>query len=297
MKIFYSVLCIFMAMLMLSGCSQSISLNVFESEGNDVKTDKIFLISFAEGVSPDTFENFRDATELGLDLSSKTIQLTDAEAVKKHPVDAKKTYNYSYSEGIPRDSSTIEKETFYRLYDFYVLDNERIAFLHDSNTVCFYTKPYNPNEEYPIMSEERVKEIADEFLLAAISEPLFSKFKYEGMSTDILGRYALLYKRYVCGYQTDETPSIWVDRSGEISGYNGYNVSKYNALIADISETAIKLSADALLSELKSLELTDFKPEQPELTTNSDGVVYIMIKFSYKSNGFTIGQEAYLKIN
>ncbi|MBQ5843175.1 MAG: hypothetical protein IIW63_08560 [Clostridia bacterium] len=273
------------------------SVSASDSEENDVKSDKTFLISFSEGVSPDTFKNFADSAEFGLNTALERTQLTDVAATKKHPMDAQKTLNYSYSKVISQDSAAIEEGTFFSAYDFYVLDDEKIAFLHDSDTVCFYTRPYNPDEGYPIMSEERVKEIAEDFLLTVISEPLFSNFEYEGMSTDILGRYALLYKRYVCGYPTDETISIWIDRSGEISGYNGYNVSKYNTLITDISATAIELSADVLLSELKSLELTGFTSAQPELTTNSDGVVFVSIKFSYESGGISIGAIAYSQID
>ncbi len=298
------VILIILATLTLSVCSCGIdsrldgnSVNTSDGEENDVKSDKIFLITFSEGVSQDTFKNFKDSAEFGLNMSLERTQLTDVEAAKKHPMDAQKTLNYSYSEVISQDSTAIKEGTFYSVYDFYVLDDEKIAFLHDSDTVCFYTKPYNPDEGYPIMSEERVKEIADDFLLTVISEPFFSNFEYEGAFTDVLGRYALLYKRYVCGYPTDETISIWIDRSGEISGYNGYNVNKYNTLITDISATAIELSADVLLSELKSLELTGFMSAQPELTTNSDGVVFVSIKFSYESDGMTIGAIAYSQID
>lgn len=306
------VIMIILATLMLSVCSCEVAselngnsvntsedycVNTSDSEENEVKSDKIFLIAFSEGISLDTFKNFKDSAEFGLNMSLERTQLTDIEATKKHPIDSKKTLNYSYSEVIPQVGATTNSGKFYSVYDFYVLDDEKIAFLHDSDTVCFYTKPYNPDEGYPIMSEDRVKEIADSFLLTMISEQFFSNFEYEGMSTDILGRYALLYKRYICGYPTDETISIWIDRSGEISGYNGYNVNKYNTLVTNISDTAINLSADALLSELKSLELTGFKSAQPELTTNSDGVVFVSIKFSYESNGMTIGATAYLQIN
>lgn len=298
------VILIILAALMLSVCSCGVdsgldgnSVNASDSEKNEVKSDKTFLIAFSEGTSLDTFKNFKDSAEFGLNLSLERTQLTDVEATKKHPLDAQKNLHYSYSEVPPQDSSKIKEGTFYSVYDFYVLNDEKVGFLHDSDTVCFYTKPYNPDGEYPIMSEDRVKEIADDFLLTVISEPVFSNFEYEGMSTDVLGRYALLYKRYVCGYPTDETISIWIDRSGEISGYNGYNVKKYNTLISNVSESAIKLSVDALLSELKSLELTDFKAAQPELTTNSDRVVFVSIRFSYKSNGITIGETAYLNIN
>ncbi len=298
------VILIILATLTLSVCSCGIdsrldgnSVNASDAEENDVKSDKMFLITFSEGVSQDTFKNFKDSAEFGLNMSLERTQLTDVEAAKKHPMDAQKTLNYSYSEVISQDSTAIKEGTFYSVYDFYVLGDEKIAFLHDSDTVCFYTKPYNPDEGYPIMSEERVKEIADDFLLTVISEPFFSNFEYEGAFTDVLGRYALLYKRYVCGYPTDETISIWIDRSGEISGYNGYNVNKYNTLITDISATAIELSADVLLAELKSLELTGFMSAQPELTTNSDGVVFVSIKFSYESDGMTIGAIAYSQID
>lgn len=293
-----------LVVLMLSACSCGVDtrlddnyVNASDGVENEIKSDKMFLITFSEGASSDVFTNFKDAEEFGLNFSLETAQLIDVGATKKHPLDAQKELHYSYSEVMPQDRLTIKEGAFCRVYDFYVLNDEKFGFLHNSDTVCFYTKPYNPDVEYPIMSEDMVKVIADEFLLTVISEPVFSNFEYEGMSTDVLGRYALLYKRYVCGYPTDETISIWIDRSGTISGYNGYNVKKYNSLINSVSELKIKLSADALLSELKSLDLADLKIAQPELIANSDGVLFVSIKFSYKSNGITIGETAYLKID
>ena len=69
------------------------SVSASDSEENDVKSDKTFLISFSEGVSPDTFKNFADSAEFGLNTALERTQLTDVAATKKHPMDAQKTLN------------------------------------------------------------------------------------------------------------------------------------------------------------------------------------------------------------
>ncbi len=275
------------------------SENILNSEQKENNVDPVFLIAHSEGNSSDIFKNFANSMEYGLNLPSQHIPLQNVKAMRKHPFNEEKQLSYSYSTVTQKNNTSTDAGVYYSTYDYYKSGDERIDFLHDSDLVCGYFRPYNPNEyeNYPLMCEDAVKEISDAFLLSILPETTLSNFVYEGMVDDPFGRYCLRYQRYVCGYDTDECIGVWIGRSGEIFAYHGYNVKKYDTLTSRISESKIKSAEDTLLSELKSLNLTDFKVGKIELTTNSDGVIFLSIYFSHNQRGMTVGETAYLKID
>ena len=114
--------------------------------------------------------------------------------------------------------------------------------MHDTDIISYYHRPFNADDSYPLMDEMGVKEIAETFLKNIVSEERFNTFAYSGMTMDALGRYALSYIRYVEGYPTDEVLSVWVDRCGDVSGYNGYNLQKYDSIEKTISKEKLDVA-------------------------------------------------------
>ncbi len=224
-----------------------------------------------DGVS-DRFETYESARKYGVSGTSilTLTQETDVEATKENPFDMQKTLSYSYSE-VLSEEGLLTTNDFYCAYDAYMCGDEKFIFLRGTDLLCFYNKPFNPDKQYPLLSEDSVKEIADEFLSTILPESVLSKFVYESFSMDILGRYSMRYTRYICGYRTDEHISIAVDRCGDVSGYNGFNVKKYDTLEGKLNKDAIKRTADALLTDLQSLDLNNLWTSEPDLTTGSDG--------------------------
>ena len=274
-------------MLWLCSCS---------NEAAEKKTDNnpLILAVSAQGVTNSKVHGIGDPTEYGLYTASERRQLSDARNTVKSPFNSSKELQYKCSECIFKNSLNAEIGDFYCIYDEYSSGKEDIMLLHDTDIVCFYHKEYNPDESYPLMEEVEVRAIAENFLKSIMSEETFSKFDYKRMSMDALGRYGLAYVRYIEGYPTDETLSVFVDRCGEVSGYNGLNLKKYDTLEDSLTKEQIEKTETYLLRYIDSQEGQVLEKYDPVIVTNTSGELYLSMKFSYQNTDGTIWGETVL---
>ena len=191
------------------------------------------------------------------------------------------TLPYKHTEAYLKTTTLGEYGTYYSKYDRYETNSEIIDFVHGTNQIAFYSVDYNDDTSSPVMSEEEVKKIAETFILSLISEEAFEKFTYVDMEIDPLGRYSLLYRRYIEGYRTDETISIWVDRNGHVSAYNGYNVGKYDSMDIQISSSMLETADKLLRQEIASLNLKNLSCNDPKIITSTEGKLYLQMAIFY----------------
>ncbi len=298
------MICILFSLIFLiATCSCGKNTQTGDEAANNAKdkkpaeTDGLLLLDVSEDGVSDKFETYESARKYGVGGTSilTWTQLTDVEATKEHPLDTQKTLSYSYSKVLPEEG-LLTTNDFYCAYDAYMCGDEKFVFLHGTDLLCLYTKSSNFNNQCATISENGAKEIADEFLSTILPESVLSKFVYERFSVDDLSGYVVGYSRYVCGYRTDEGIGVWIDRCGNVFGYNGYNVKKYDTLEGKLNKDAIKRTADALLTDLQSLNLNNLWTSEPDLTTGSDGTVYVRIHFTYEEGGFKKGVVACMKV-
>jgi hypothetical protein len=70
-------------------------------------------------------------------------------------------------------------------------------------------------------------------------------------------------------------------------GYNAYNLKKYDFLESKITEEALNEARDALNEKLASMKLENLQTHDPCIITNSEGKVFLEMKFSYDHpNGY-----------
>jgi hypothetical protein len=70
-------------------------------------------------------------------------------------------------------------------------------------------------------------------------------------------------------------------------GYNGTYLGKYDSLESKITKKTLDEARDALNEKLSSMKLENLKIYDPCIITNSEGKVFLEMKFSYDHpNGY-----------
>ncbi len=257
--------------------------------------ETVYLMSYSEGEgdSSKLFGNFKNPTEYGLNTARESRKLTDVPSEFEF---SDKKFVYENSVCSLKNSVGNEIGTFYSVQDTYRSGDEFVRLLHGTNTVIYYFKPTDTNTNYIDKTNEEVKNIADSFLNSFFADTTLEKFQYEGIGVDVLNRYSVSYVKYIHGYRTDETISVWIDRSGEVSGYNGFGVNKYDTLAIEITKENIDAANNKLMEQLQSIDLKDFKVTMTRLTANTVGKVYLNISFTYTTDTGEVGASAYINI-
>ena len=241
----------------------------------------LYVPSEEERVDNTIPENFSASTAFGVYTNKERVSLNDAKKEDKVSPLTGESIEYKYTISYRKTSTAGEFGTYYSQFDRFENDSEIIDYLHGTDQIMYYSIPSESDPTLPLMSEEEVKAIAEEFILNVVSTENFEQLSYVQMSMDPLDRYALLYVRYINGYPTDETISIWIDKDGTVSGYNGYNIGKYNLLDSMLSKQALDTAYNTLSKQINKLELSELNCHEPQLITSSTGVVFLRIAITY----------------
>ena len=246
--------------------------------------ERVFLS--VQTMGGESTNGFVNSTVYGIDTSQNMETFEELKnTVKKLPFDDEKEFVYEYSQCAYKTSESQEYGTFYSIYDSYRYEKETIQYLHGTDLLCFYSVDDTTIEgvTFPIQSEEEAKNAANAFLLSFLSETELGKFSEVSVESSSSFPFRVKYTRVIEGYKTDEQLWVFFNKNGNFSGYNGYNLKKYDNLLDRISKEKLDEAKEALLDKLSASEKTDFSYEDPRITTDTSGNVYLEVKYSYTS--------------
>ncbi len=245
--------------------------------------ERVFLS--VQTMGGESTNGFVNSTVYGIDTSQNMETFEELKnTVKKLPFDDEKEFVYEYSQCAYKTSESQEYGTFYSIYDSYRYEKETIQYLHGTNLLCFYSVDDATIDgvTFPIQSEETAKQAADIFLLKFLSQSELDK--YSDISFEASSKvfpYTVTYTRVIEGYKTDEQLWVFFDKKGNFNGYNGYNLKKYDNLLDRISKEKLDEAKEILLDKISEIDRTDFSYEDPQITTDTVGNIYLQIKYSY----------------
>jgi hypothetical protein len=290
-----------------TGNQEGATLIPSNSEATDLeKNAPVFLIVQSESsdnLLNNEFYDFDNAAQYGVYSSSSSEVLSDLEnTTRQNPLNKQEDMEYAYSDCSYKNESSAEYGTYYSVYDFYrTADGTDIAFLHDTDLICYYFKSHHFDEDEVVqLTKEEAQLISDEFIVSLLGNDIVSTYDnvYVQSSTISSYYYAVFYTKQINGYQTDASIMVLIDRTGTIVGYNGYNVCKYDALLDKFDDDKITSAKDKLITKLTSLELTNFQMNDPTITTDVDGNLYLEIAFSFENAaGMDVGEVALVKVS
>ena len=246
--------------------------------------ERVFLS--VQTMGGESTNGFVNSTVYGIDTSQNMETFEELKnTVKKLPFDDEKEFVYEYSQCAYKTSESQEYGTFYSIYDSYRYEKETIQYLHGTDLLCFYSVDDATIDgvTFPIQSEEEAKNAANAFLLSFLSETELGKFSEVSVESSSSFPFRVKYTRVIEGYKTDEQLWVFFNKNGNFSGYNGYNLKKYDNLLDRISKEKLDDAKEALLDKLLASEKTDFSYEDPRITTDTSGNVYLEVKYSYTS--------------
>ena len=272
-------------------------LGVFVSCGT---VSRDFFIIPAQGADDNKLVNagFQSGYDCGILTKEVSKVLSVSKETVISPIDGK-TFTYKNSNCKLKSYSSEECGDYYSIYDvYYSEDRDRIELLHGTDTICFYNNNKSFDRSVAPVEEAEAKEIADNFLKSIMSDASFEKFAESYVEYDkSLCQYYIGYLRYIAGYETDETLLVGVTNTKEVSGYNGYNLKKYDALESSITVESLKSADEALTEKIETLKLDNLTFTATRITTNAAGEVYLEKRFTYKTDdNFDIGAQAFVKI-
>lgn len=246
--------------------------------------ERVFLS--VQTMGGESTNGFVNSTVYGIDTSQNMETFEELKnTVKKLPFDNEKEFVYEYSQCAYKTSESQEYGTFYSIYDSYRYEKETIQYLHGTDLLCFYSVDDATIDgvTFPIQSEEEAKNAANAFLLSFLSETELDKFSEVSVESSRSFPFRVKYTRVIDGYKTDEELWVFFNKNGNFSGYNGYNLKKYDNLLDRISKEKLDEAKEALLDKLSASEKTDFSYEDPRITTDTSGNLYLEVKYSYTS--------------
>lgn len=226
-------------------------------------------------------DQFKPSSDYGVYTALSTQTFDELSNTKIQPAFSTQAFEYVESVCYLKNNTSNEYGSFYSVFDIYKNGEDEVKCLHGTNKIAFYFTPYEQSTSSLKISESSAQSIAEDFILNIISQNQFDKFTYLGTSIDALGRYAVCYARYISSYATDETIAVWVDPNGHVSGYNGYNVGKYDSLTDQLTKEKLDASHELLLSKIESLNLSVERYDAPCITTSTDGKLFLQVNVHY----------------
>lgn len=276
------------------------SQNNNEVSGNETPNNSIFLYIPAYDGNNEYYEasGFVSSTLHGVNVDVETVVYNHlVNQTKSHDVLSEESFTYVYSELAYKTSDSTDPGSFYSIYDVYRNAQYKVKYLHDTDFLVFHSKKYNPDDSFPQMTESEVRSIAEAHLSKIVSKDILDNLEFRNMSIDALGRYALMYSRYIEGYDTDETISIWVDRSGEVSAFNGMNIGKYNHIQIPQKEQ-IEIAYSELVKKIEGLPFDNIRCVGTMITTDTMGRIYLEIFINFKTDMYDEnGGEVLIRIS
>ena len=246
---------------------------------------------------------FESADEFGLCDKEERIIFDELIGTLYHfPELGNKEFKYSYSKRKYQNYITKQYGKHYSVYDFYKGDNgEQLAILHGTDLVCYFFDSngwLNMPEQF-LNTEESAKKRADYFLSKMLPDTV-SSFENTSVTKDTTGyfSYIVYYARPTLGQKTDENISIYLDMSGSVIGYNGFNIGKYEKLKHLFNEQKIEQAKIELTNKIYSLNLPNMNLSSPFITTDADGNLFVRIDFSYEDeHGFGHKEATFINVN
>ncbi len=278
----------------LTSCAKNISTDkeVQSDETNrpqnipkdSTSNERIFLNIALEGKT--ATNGFEDSVKYGI-YTSKSEEIFEnmAQSIKKLSFNTDKEFTYQHSNCAPKFNGSKEYGTYYSVYDVYKYEKEEIEYLHGTDILCFYFSSEGCIENIVLTehSKEGAKNAADSFLLKFLSPQELNEFGEVTVDdSSKICSYTVCYTKLIDGYKTDEQLWLFFDSEGNLKGYNGYNLKKYDALEDRITKEKLDAAKEALLDKLSSTEKLDFKHEEPKIITDTAGNVYLEILYSYR---------------
>ena len=232
------------------------------------------------------FQNFLSSTTYGLYTAMQTTTFEQyTESTRTSPFSSS-TIAYLYSQGKLKNSTFNEFGSYYSVYDRYSNENEWIDYLHGTNKIKFYVNfaasDHSDISKAPI-SEEQALSIAQKLIEDTVSKEYLKMLTFDHICIDSDNEFSILYVRYIHGYPTDETISINITQSGDIVYYNGYNTEKYDELISKIDLESLQVAHDNLTKKINDMKLSEIECSSPMLITSADGIVFMEMIVSYKT--------------
>ncbi len=138
------------------------------------------------------------------------------------------------------------------------------------------------------LTDEKAKELADDLFVSLYGEDIFKKYTdfviFQSNTTT-----SVLYRRYVHGYETDDTISIKFNKQGELYSLNANRMGTFEGAEKIISKADIE-KAVKVLSDTLGEKWTMF---EPRLTIDSTGTYFVVVG---ASNG-DYAEQFYININ
>ena len=286
-KIWIRVLALAACVALVIGVIATVVLLQGGETGQDIPAkpslnERVFLS--VQTMGGESTNGFVNSTVYGIDTSQNMETFEELKnTVKKLPFDDEKEFVYEYSQCAYKTSESQEYGTFYSIYDSYRYEKETIQYLHGTDLLCFYSVDDATIDgvTFPIQSEEEAKNAANAFLLSFLSETELDKFSEVSVESSSSFPFRVKYIRVIDGYKTDEELWVFFNKNGNFSGYNGYNLKKYDNLLDRISKEKLDEAKEILLDKILETDRTDFSYEDPQITTDTVGNIYLQIKYSY----------------
>lgn len=288
---FLLLVCIVGIGILLCGCNATQGGN--DSNNENINTQKneiaedVFIID--GGVSDELKLAFAVSENYGLNTDKELKVLADSEQMKKFPLcNEELSYRTSWCQF--KDGNKAEYGSFYCVYDEYLSEKAIIRCLRGTDIITYFSdltvkSGYSDNDV--ALTEEQAKEIADNFAKKIISEKELEKYVCEisigeKKPNTFTFPYSITYYKFIDKYKTDEYIWVTLNGKGEVTGYNGEFLHKYDDIENKLTKEMLDRTKEKLIAKLESLELNNLTYKTPTITTNTSGEPYMSITFEYE---------------
>ncbi|MBQ8742686.1 MAG: hypothetical protein IJZ03_04900 [Clostridia bacterium] len=249
---------------------------------NGVSEKRIFSGSAGFGESGENHSGLVSTSSIGLFTSVEDKVFNELNGKTRKFSGFNGEFVYQKSECTLKGNKSGEYGSFYSIHDVYKNDShELIHVLHGTDIITFYSNLAGQMGESVELWEDDRKQIAENFLLDIISEDKFNEFTLVQNSHTNVGLHHIKYLKYIEGYASNESLSIFLYESGEIMGYNGTDLGKYDSLESKITKKTLDEARDALNEKLSSMKLENLKTYDPCIITNTEGKVFLQMNYEY----------------
>ena len=155
-------------------------------------------------------------------------------------------------------------------------DHTELTFLADTDLVVWYRSSHSPNSsDCKTFSDEELTQIAEECILQYVSKAKFDTLTLEDISTDILGRYSVRYRRRIEEYLTEETIIVHIEKDGVVECMDARGLYMLDGLPYLISKRNLDAASNYLREQIDALGLANLTYSPFYLTTDGDGNIYL----------------------
>lgn len=262
--------------------------------------EPIFLSVLSENTSDKFRDEFKDAEQYGLCVSTSIDVVSNIEQkILKNPLN-NQNMEYSYSECLYKNSTSKEIGTHYSVYDIYKTEDTELGILRGTNLICYYFCSQSDADNVVQITDKEAKSIADTFVISMVGNDIFSELENVSVKVDTSGTFAYVvnYTRLTNGHKTDENITVFISKSGIVKGYNAYNLCKYDTLKEMFDNDKIEFAKETLINKINSMGLNSIETNDAIITTDVDGKLYIKINLSYKNEYNVIcGETVFVNVN